>query len=56
MTEFLVTRDVDYIPPHVFEFTDLSALIDAAGEDKYLIGECFCFVKDSHTAIKQTCY
>lgn len=41
MTEVLLTGDVDYIPPHVFQFTDLSTLMEAASENKFLIGESF---------------
>ncbi|XP_017250824.2 uncharacterized protein LOC108221457 [Daucus carota subsp. sativus] len=37
MTEVLLTGDVDYIPPHVFQFTDLSTLMEAASENKFLI-------------------
>ncbi|XP_063947367.1 uncharacterized protein LOC108217036 [Daucus carota subsp. sativus] len=37
MTEVMVTGGVDYIQQHVFQFTDLDALYDAAHEQKYLI-------------------
>lgn len=40
MTELSVTGGVDHIPPHIFDFTGLSALMEAASEQKFLIGEC----------------
>lgn len=45
MTEIAVTEGVDFIPPHVFAFTDLAALMDAASEDKYLIGQSLLLCK-----------
>ena len=45
MTEIAVTEGVDFIPPHVFAFTDLGALMDAASEDKYLIGQSLLLCK-----------
>ena len=39
MTEVFVAEGVDYIPRHVFHFTDFSALIDIARESNFLIGE-----------------
>ena len=37
MTEVMVTGGVDYIPQHVFQFTELDGLYDAANEQKHLI-------------------
>ena len=45
MTEVFVTGGVDYIPNHIFHFTDLSEIINAALEDTFLIGELFLFIK-----------
>ena len=39
MTEVFVIGGVDYIPPHVFQFTDFDAIVDAARQNQYLIGE-----------------
>uniref|UniRef100_A0A175YH35 Replication protein A 70 kDa DNA-binding subunit B/D first OB fold domain-containing protein n=1 Tax=Daucus carota subsp. sativus TaxID=79200 RepID=A0A175YH35_DAUCS len=39
MTNMLVAEDVYYIQRHVFQFTNLSAIIDAARENNFLIGE-----------------
>ena len=45
MTEVFVTGGVDYIPNHIFHFTDLSEIINAALEDTFLIGELFLLIK-----------
>uniref|UniRef100_A0A165A0B4 Uncharacterized protein n=1 Tax=Daucus carota subsp. sativus TaxID=79200 RepID=A0A165A0B4_DAUCS len=37
MTNIFVAEDVDYIQRHVFQFTNLSAIIDAARESNFLI-------------------
>ncbi|WOH00117.1 hypothetical protein DCAR_0519474 [Daucus carota subsp. sativus] len=37
MTEVFVTGGVDYIPAHIFQFTDLSAIINAALQNIFLI-------------------
>ncbi|XP_063941621.1 uncharacterized protein LOC135149730 [Daucus carota subsp. sativus] len=37
MTNIFVAEDVDYIQRHVFQFTNLSAIIDAARENNFLI-------------------
>ncbi|XP_017233274.2 uncharacterized protein LOC108207329 [Daucus carota subsp. sativus] len=37
MTEVFVAEGVDYIPRHVFHFTDFSALMDTARESNFLI-------------------
>ncbi|XP_017250747.1 uncharacterized protein LOC108221375 [Daucus carota subsp. sativus] len=37
MTEVFVIGGVDYIPPHVFQFTDFDAIVDAARQNQYLI-------------------
>lgn len=39
MTEIVVTGAVEFIPQHVFQFTALSEIINAALEDNYLIGQ-----------------
>ena len=39
MTEVFVTGGVDFIPAHIFQFTDLSAIVNAALQDLFLIGE-----------------
>ena len=38
MTEIFPTGVVESIPLHMFQFTDLSAIVNAALEDNYLIG------------------
>ena len=43
MTNIFVAEDVDYIQRHVFQFTNLSAIIDAARESNFLIGQFFWF-------------
>ena len=43
MTEIFVTEGVEFIPAQVFDFTDLSGLMEATTENKYLIGELFQF-------------
>ncbi|WOH01104.1 hypothetical protein DCAR_0520485 [Daucus carota subsp. sativus] len=37
MTEIFVTEGVEFIPAQVFDFTDLSGLMEATTENKYLI-------------------
>ncbi|WOH11359.1 hypothetical protein DCAR_0830841 [Daucus carota subsp. sativus] len=37
MTELFVAEGVDYIPRHMFHFTDLSAIMDLARESNFLI-------------------
>ena len=39
MTEVFVAEDVDYIPRHVFNFTDLAAIMDVTRENNFLIGQ-----------------
>ena len=39
MTEIFATGVVEHIPHHVFQFTELSAIINAALEANYLIGD-----------------
>ena len=36
MTKLFVAEGVDYIQRHVFHFTDLSAIMDVAGESNFL--------------------
>lgn len=38
MTEVFVAGDVDFISTHVFQFTDLSAIMQFAFQDEFLIG------------------
>ena len=39
MTQVFMTEGLAFIPHHVFDFTDFSALRDAADEPRYLIGQ-----------------
>ena len=43
MTKLFVAEGVDYIQRHVFHFTDLSAIMDAARESNFLTGQSFLF-------------
>ena len=43
MTEVSIAEGVDYIQRHVFHFTDLSAIMDAARESNFLIGQSSLF-------------
>lgn len=47
MTEIFVTEGVDIIPAQVFDFTALSGLMEAATENRYLIGEHFHLLQPS---------
>lgn len=41
MNQLFVSEGSNFIPPHVFAFTELSNLMEVATEPKFLIGELF---------------
>lgn len=49
MTEVFVTGGVNYIPNHVFQFSDLSSVMEPASQNEFLIGE-FIFLCVSKTS------
>ena len=49
LTEISVAEGVDYIQRHVFNFIELSAVMETTRESKFLIGQSILFVTTRET-------